>query len=221
MATSAPTGGHERPSGSRVPVEHRLAGLDRRTIGPALLVLAFAVLLSIVLPAINAAAPYHHEIHAGDVVDLADGRLTLVPAPGWNLAEGARLGRTRSGVSTTSATQLVDGDANFSVQVGPFDGTPSSLLTRVNQINGGLDESRGAGASGARFTVTTADGAVGVGEGFTGLQTQGLIVAFVFELPGAGRLGVEMVASGREDSLATRRDDIVRMIRSVRVGGAR
>jgi hypothetical protein len=221
MATSAPTGGAELPSGSPVPVEHRFAGLDRRTIGPALLVLAFAILLSIVLPAINAAVSYHDEIHAGDVVDLADGRLTFVPAPGWNLAEGALLGRTRSGVSTTSATQLVDGDADFSVKVGPFDGTPSSLLTRVNQIDGGHDDSRGAGASGARYTVMTADGAVGVAEGFTGLQTQGVIVAFVFEVPGAGRLGVQVVASGREDSLATRRNDIVAMIRSVRLRGAR
>jgi hypothetical protein len=67
----------------------------------------------------------------------------------------------------------------------------------------------------------TADGAVGVAEGFTGLQTQGVIVAFVFEVPGAGRLGVQVVASGREASLATRRNDIVAMIRSVRLRGAR
>lgn len=34
-----------RSSGERVPVEHRFLGLDRRTFGPALVVLAIALLL--------------------------------------------------------------------------------------------------------------------------------------------------------------------------------
>jgi hypothetical protein len=92
------------------------------TAGPALLVLALAVLMSVVLPLIDADTAYRDEIDEGDVVQIADG-LTLVPAPGWALAGGALVGETRSTVGTTVDTQLVEGGVELDVQAAPFKGT--------------------------------------------------------------------------------------------------
>ena len=113
------------------PDARRVVGIDRRTVGPALLVLALAVLMSVVLPSIDGATSYRDQVDKGDVAALADG-LTLVPATGWELATGALVGHTRSSVVTTDTTEIVDVSVELMVQTAPFDGTPSALLTRVN-----------------------------------------------------------------------------------------
>jgi hypothetical protein len=59
----------------------RSAGIDRRTVGPALLVLALAVLMSVVLPSIDSATSYRDQVEKGDVAEIADG-LTMLPASG-------------------------------------------------------------------------------------------------------------------------------------------
>jgi len=192
---------------------------------PALLVLALALLLSVVLPGIDGEAAYRDETHEGDIVELADG-ITLVPSPGWNLAAGSLLGHTRSPVGSIADTELVNGSVDFNVQTAPFDGTPSALLTRVNQINADLHRARGRdAATTGRYPVTTHQGVVGLAEDFVGVARQGSIVAFVFGPRGAStgsqarstRQGVEIVVSGPKDEMSRRRDDIVGMIRSIRV----
>ena len=194
----------------------RIAGIDRRTVLPALLVLALALLLSVVLPSIDSQTAYRDEIHKGDVVEIADG-ITLVPTPGWDLAGGALAGRTRSPVGTTATTQLVDGSVSFVVQAAPFAGTPSALVTRVNEINDKLEHARGSGSATDRYPVTTRQGVVGVAEDFVGVENQGSVVAFVFGSRGpSGREGVEIVVSGPKGSVSRRRDDIATMIRSLR-----
>jgi hypothetical protein len=203
---------------------HRFAGIDPRTVKPALLVLALAVIMSVVLPSIDRDTPYRDTVHAGDVAAIADG-ITLVPTPGWNLANGALTGHTRSPVGSTGTTQLVDGSVDFDVQAAPFAGTPSALLSRVNKINADLEHARGgAAATSDRYAVTTRQGVVGVAEDFVGVEKQGTIVAFVFrprtrstESSGqATREGVEIVVSGPKGSISRRRDQIVAMIRSIR-----
>jgi hypothetical protein len=92
------------------PDERGPFGIDRRTVKPALLVLALAVLMSVVLPLIDSRTRYQDEIHEGDVAQIAEG-ITLVPTPGWNLASGALVGDTRSPVGSTGTTQLVVGVA--------------------------------------------------------------------------------------------------------------
>ena len=75
MSTTAEAGARVGESG-----RGRLAGVDRGTVAPSLLVVALAVLLSVVLPSLNAAAPYRHPVRNGDVAELAGG-ITLVPLP--------------------------------------------------------------------------------------------------------------------------------------------
>jgi hypothetical protein len=202
----------------------RSAGIDRRTVGPALLVLALAALMSVVLPSIESATSYRDQVDKGDVAEIADG-LTLVPATGWDLATGALVGHTRSPVGTTATTEVVDGSVELEVQTAPFDGTPSALLTRVNKINVDLERLQGsAAATTRRYAVRTRQGAVGVAEDFVGVHKQGTIVAFVFRSRGqsassqgqASREGVVVVAAGPKGPISRRRNHIVEMIRSIR-----
>jgi hypothetical protein len=200
--------------------ERRFLGIDRRTIGPALVVLGLAVVMSVVLPSINSETAYGDELHKGDTAEIAAG-ITLIPASGWDLASGALVGRTRSAIGSTATTELVYGSVTFFVQTAPFDGTPSALLARINKINADLHHARGraAGTTG-RYDVKTRQGAVGVAEDFVGVARQGSVVAFVFKSRGQSNTqqgeGVEIVAAGPPDAISHRRDDIVAMIRSVR-----
>jgi hypothetical protein len=207
-------------AGERAP-----SAIDRRTVGPALLVLALAVLMSVVLPWIDSRAEYQHAVGEGDVAQLADG-ITLVPAHGWDLASGALVGDTRSSVGTTTTTQLVRGGVTFTVHTAPFEGAPSELLTRVHDINAELAEARGStAATTRRYLVTTRQGVDGVAENFVGPTMQGAVVAFVFDVPPAAgdaqgqsiSEGVEIVVSGPKGEIARHRDDVVAMIESVRV----
>ena len=199
-------------------------GIDRRTVGPALLVLALAVLMSVVLPMLDAETSYRHQVHSGDVVEVADG-ITLSPTPGWALASGALVGHARTPIGSTAATQLVEGGVSVYVQAAPFAGDPSALLTRVNRIDAELEHARGsAAATTGRYPVTTRQGLAGVAEDFVGVSRQGTIVAFVFRLPPSAvsqgqpaREGVEVVAAGPAGPVSQDRGDIVAMIRSIRV----
>jgi hypothetical protein len=195
---------------------HRSTGIDRQTVKPALLVLALAVLMSVVLPLINSRTPYRHPVHSGDTAELAGG-ITLVPTPGWDLATGALLGHTRTPVGDSSTTELVDGGVDFEAQAAPFSGTPSALLTRVNAINAKLDHERGSGNASHSYAVRTREGAVGVGEDFVGVSRQGSVVAFVFRLRGqtVGE-GVEIVVAGPSGPISRVRDAVVAMVRSIR-----
>jgi hypothetical protein len=190
----------------------RFAGFDRRTVGPALLVLAMAVLMSVVLPSVDRATSYRQQVDKGDVAEIADG-LTLVPATGWDLATGALVGRTRSPVGSTATTEVVDGSVELQAQTAPFQGTPSALLTRVNEIDADVERLQGsAAATTRRYAVRTRQGALGIAEDFVGVHKQGTIVAFVLR---AGE-GVVITASGPKGPISRRRDDIVAMIRSIR-----
>jgi hypothetical protein len=198
-------------------------GIDRRTVGPALLVLALAALMSVVLPSIDRATSYRDQVDKGDVAEIADG-LTLVPATGWDIATGALVGHTRSPVGSTATTEVVDGGVELQVQTAPFDGTPSVLLSRVNKIEADLARLQGsAAATTRRYAVRTRQGAIGVAEDFVGVHKQGTIVAFVFDSGQstssqgkATREGVEVVAAGPEGPISRRRKDLVAMIRSIR-----
>jgi hypothetical protein len=180
-------------------------------------VLGFAVLLSIVLPLINSTISYRHPVRRGDVAELVDA-VTLVPAPGWDLATGALVGHTRSLVGNTAATQLVDGGVEFDVHAAPFAGTPAALLRRVNKISAELNRARGSGTATRMYAVRTRQGAVGVGQDFVGVTRQGSVVAFVFKSPGQTPAeGVEIVVAGPKGAISRARNDVVAMIRSIRM----
>lgn len=206
--------------------ERRLLGLDLATVGPALLVLALAAVMSVVLPSIDSRTSYNHEIRRGDVVRLG-ARITLIPAASWDLASGSIVGDTRSPIGPTATTELVRGSLRFYVQAAPFEGTPASLLTRINQIDADLHHARGrASETTRRYAVTTRQGVVGAAEDFVGVSRQGSFIAFIFaplaqstptQARRRTREGVEIVVSGPPDEMSRNRDDIVDMVRSIKV----
>jgi hypothetical protein len=206
--------------------EGRFLGIDRRTIGPALLVLALAAVMSLVLPWIDSDTSYRDQTRKGDIVQIADG-ITLTPAPGWDLESGAIVGKARAPVGSTATTELAKGSVTMFVQAAPFDGTSSALLSRILKINGDLHHARGraAGTTG-RYPVRTRQGAVGVGKDFVGVARQGSVIAFVFRVRGqsigppggSASEGVEIVAAGPPSAMSSRRGDVVSMIRSIRTG---
>jgi hypothetical protein len=199
-------------------------GLERGTIAPAIVVLALAVVMSVILPKLDSETTYRNQIQEGDIAEVADG-ITLVPAPGWDLASGALVGKTRSAIDGTATSEFVYGSVTFFVRAAPFAGTPSALLTRINTIDAHLHHARGRDAGTTdRYSVRTRQGDVGVAENFVGVARQGSVVAFVLDVPGRpsasqrgpAHEGLEIVAAGPTDELARQRDDITSMIRSIR-----
>ncbi len=193
----------------------RLAGIDRGTVKPSLLVLALALVMSVVLPSINREAPYRDPVRRGEIAELADG-ITLVPTPGWDLATGALVGHARSVLGNTAATELVDGSVRFDVQAAPFAGSPSALLRRVRNISAELNDARGSDTATRTYSVRTRQGAVGVGQDFVGISREGSVIAFVLMRGQRSGEGLEIVVSGPKGPISRERDAVVAMIRSIR-----
>lgn len=196
-----------------VPVERRLLGIDKRTILPALAVLAFGVLLGVVLPSVNESVDYDEPIVAGDVVDLVGGELTFVPAEGWNRVDGSLVGEGAA-ESVGSKTVLVAEDASVSITTGTFDGTPDELLDQINDLNEDLQDPRGLGTAGPRQPINSASGLTGVAETFSGLDERGVTAAFVVDVDGTS-VGVEIVVRGSVDTISNRLDEIAAMLDTV------
>lgn len=194
-----------------VPVEHRFLGLDRRTIAPALAVLALAFIFATVIPAINAAIKPDNPVRPGDVLNLGNG-LTLVPAQDWNIVKGLRVGDATNAPATGSAppVELANGSVSLRVLVGPFAGTPNALLDQINRLNTELDGIDQFATTGDRVSVTTAQGATGVVETFTGSNVDGKIAAFVYD-----GTGVEILVVGLPEDMALHQDDIQTMVDSL------
>ena len=205
----------EAPPG-RVPVEHRLLGLDRRTIPFALVALAVWLLWAVVVPRLDAAVGFDREVRAGERVALGD-TSSFAPAPGWGL-RGALLttDRTRSGVRSADEFTVVKDNVVLTVKVGAWDGTPRSLLDQITRISTTLDDGEdGFTLSTRPTTLQTSAGATGVVEGYRSARNDGVIAAFVFD----GE-GVELQAVGPRDQMAHHDEEIEQMLRSVRDDGA-
>jgi hypothetical protein len=198
-----------------VPVEHRVLGLDRRTFTPGLITLGVALLLIYGLPALNAVIPWHNEIRAGDVLDLGDGA-TAVPPVGWQLETGTLVGGAPAN-ATNLQVLLATGGATVELLGTRYTGTAAAFLDQV-------DRSEDVPAvDGARGTVTTAAGLVGVAQSSTSPSGDRLDVAFKV---GAGE------AAGAAPALLVRvrtapgqfeqyQDEVGALLRSITPGAGR
>lgn len=197
------------PDEGWVPADERLLGLDRRTLRPTLVVLALFVVMSVVLPVINAAVPYHDIVRAGDVMQI-EGDVTFVPEAGWGITSGVRAGHPpMSGQYPTSAT-VEDGALKFTLRTGSFRGDADQLLDQIQTTSEALNRGRGVHITGAPATIVTAQGKQGATVRVTGPHTGGVIAAFVF-----GDRGVEAVATGPTDAGTAQSAAVLRMIGSV------
>ena len=204
-ATSAPL---FEPEGW-VPADTRLFGVDRRTIAPTLAVFALAVVMSVVLPVINAKVPYHDIVKAGDVIEL-QGDVTFVPESGWGITSGLRAGHAPISGEYPATATVEDGALKFRVHTGRFDGDAHQLLDQIETTSEALNRGRGVQVTGAQTTIVTDQGKQGATVRVTGPHTGGVIAAFVFD----GR-GVEAVATGPSGTGAQPTATIFRMIRTI------
>jgi hypothetical protein len=205
-ATSAPP---FEPDECWVPADARFLGVDRRTIAPTLTVFALAVVMSVVLPVINAMAPYHDIVKAGDVVEL-EGDVTFVPEAGWGITSGIRAGNAPLSGAYPATAAVQDGAVKFRVHTGPFHGDANKLLDQIETTSEALNRGRGVRVTGAQTTIVTDQGKQGATVRVTGPHSGGVIAAFVFE----GR-GVEAVATGPSDTGPEPTATVFRMIRSI------
>lgn len=201
-----------------MPVEHRLLGIDRRTILPALGVLAFVVLMAVALPALDESVAYDDPVAAGDVMDLVAGRLTVVPAEEWNRVDGSFVGEGPP-ESVGSASVVAVEDVRVAITTGAFEGTPDELLDQINDVNDDLQDPRGLGSAGPRQEVTSAGGISGVAETFTGLDERGVTAAFVVDVDGTS-VGVEVVVRGSAESIGDHLEEIASMLDSMSLAAA-
>ena len=138
--------------------------------------------------------------------------LTLVPVEGWNVVSGLRVSDQTNSPATESAPPVVltNGSVVFNVTLGPFSGDANQLLDQTNKLKTHYNDIDQFATTGERVSVTTRQGTTGVVETFTGSEVQGKIAAFVID-----GTGVQIVAYGLPDDLATHENDIRDMVESI------
>jgi hypothetical protein len=204
--TSAP---RFEPDEGWVPADERRFGLDRRTLRPTLAVFALVVVMSVVLPVINAEVPYRDIVRAGDVMEI-EGDVTFVPEAGWGITSGVRANHPPISGRYPAAATVEDGALKFTVRTGAFHGDADQLLDQIQTTSDALNQGRGVHITGAPATIVTGQGRQGATVRVTGPHTGGLIAAFVFD----GR-GVEAIATGPTDAGTEQSAVVLRMIGSI------
>jgi hypothetical protein len=196
----------------RVPVEYRVAGLDRRTFPIAFAVIALAVLWIYLMPAIDRATRYDDQLRAGDVLDLPAGA-TLTPTVGWGLQAGQRA-TDRPATGQRGAPVILTRDGvTMQVTAVPWTGGLDAFLSQINKVNTALSRGSRFHVTGDRSTFQTADGTPGLVEGYTTAGGDGVIAAVLPE----GGTGYSIVVSGPPAAVAAHIDNVQAMVASIRV----
>jgi hypothetical protein len=197
------------PDEGWVPADERFFGLDRRTLAPTLTVFALALLMSVVLPFLNATVPYDDIVKAGDVIELK-GDVTFVPEAGWGITSGVRAGHAPLSGEYPDTATVENGYVKFTVRTAPFDGEADKLLDQIETTSDALNRGRGVHVTGQHTTIVTDQGKQGAIARVTGQQKAGVIAAFVFD----GQ-GVEAQATGPSETDSEPTAAVFRMIRSI------
>ena len=193
-----------------MPADERRFGLDRRTLRPTLAVFALAIVMSVVLPVINATVPYHDIVRAGDVLEL-EGDVTFVPEAGWGITSGLRAGHAPLSGEYPATATVEDGALKFTRphRAIPRRRRPTARPDRDN-LRGAQPRSRRPHDRRAHHGRSPTQGKQGATVRVTGPHTSGVIAAFVF-----GSRGVEAVATGPSDAGSEPSATVLRMIGSI------
>jgi hypothetical protein len=195
-------------STGRVPVEHRLLGLDKRSFPPALFVVAVFLVATVLVPRVNDAIAWDDPVRAGEQLALTDS-VAFTPATGWNVERGFRVGAGGSAVTSGEATVAGDG-VTFDIVPDTFDGTPAELLDQIEKVTSRTGDPTFQ-VEGDPATITTPAGDVGVIQTYSSVNGDGLVAAFVI-----GDTGLEITAYGPPAQMTAAADDIHDMIASIR-----
>jgi hypothetical protein len=217
-------GGEPMPSHApSVPVDQRWLGMDKRGLPYALIALVLLVVLTRVVPAVNAAIEWDDPVKAGDVIDLGGG-IQFTPPVGWQLEDGVRVGApVDNPVRPESARALlVNGNTEIAIVTGKWDGTADELLDQTDRLRNvsGATEDQSFKVTGDRTTFTTTSGIVGVAEPYTSATGDGTAYAFVVEPPGEGSIGIVINVGDASDSPSPTGQQARDAIASLTVQGA-
>jgi hypothetical protein len=199
------------PGRDRVPVEHRVLGLDKRSFPYALTVLAVFLVCTVVIPRINDAIEWDDPVRAGEQLALTDS-VSFTPTVGWEVEEGFRVAPDGS-VDESGAASLTGEGVVVDVVPGDFDGTPAELIEQIDKVTSSTGDPTFR-VDGTPDSVTTTDGEVGVIQPYSSARGDGVIAAFVID-----GTGVEVAAYGPPAQMAATADDITAMITSIRAQG--
>ncbi|KQW49078.1 hypothetical protein ASC77_10260 [Nocardioides sp. Root1257] len=208
-----PIDARSRVEDLRVPAEHRLLGLDKRSFPYALFVVGVFILATVVIPRIDKAIDWDDPVRAGDQLALPAG-IVLTPAVGWQVESGQRVADDPE-VGKTAQIVLVDDGVTFAVSADAFDGTPAELIDQVDKVTSGTSDPSFE-VSGDPSTVTTTAGNVGVIQGYSSVRGDGVVAAFVID-----GTGLKITAYGPPAELADANEEIDAMIASIGVPDGR
>jgi hypothetical protein len=170
-----------------MPLDERVAGFDRRTIWPGLVLLVVWALWAHVMPWIDDQIEVDNPIVAGDVVDLGGGEVTFVPAEGWNLESGVLVSEGASASAVVPASAVLSSEVvSYSANSGNWEGTSTELADRVIDVNDSLDQLLAKNEQG-RSAIENADGVPGELVYVVGADQAVLIATFVFDREGGVR----------------------------------
>ena len=192
----------------RVPVEHRWAFLDRRTILPAAVVLLVGLLWVVVVPIINSLIHVSRPVTPGTVL-AAGPKVSYTPIVGWEITSGVRAGQA---VAPKPAV-VVDGGTRFRVEQVKWSGSLRSLFSRAAQVNA-IGSDPGNRFNGARTSVTTDQGVTGIGQPFITGEGPGELVALLRD-----GVGAIVITTGPADEGATVEQPIAQMQSSIMFRG--
>ena len=164
----------------RVPVEHRVLGLDRRTFPFAITALVVYLLWAYLVPAIDDAVPWTDETRPGDVLQVTPD-LTLVPPVGWGVQSGLRTTDRTAAASAPPPVVLTKDGVLFRIDPGQWNGSPAELLAQITTITTTTAAAEGFHVTSGASTFVTRDGLTGVLETYAAERTEGVIAALVVE----------------------------------------
>ena len=194
----------------RVPVEHRWAGLDRRSLPYAAVALGVLALWAWVMPWVADQVAWDDPIEPGEAIQVTD-EVTMAAAPGWGVVSGLRTSDdTRSGETSTDQTVLVKDGVVLSIVQGPFEESPARLLDQAELIVGALAGDSGFAVKGEVTNRTIASGLRGVAQDFTSASGVGTITTFVVD-----DTGIEIQSAGPRAQMAAHADEVEAMIDSL------
>lgn len=200
---------HYEPDDRWVPVDRRWLGLDRATLIPAAVVIAFALVMAFVLPTINDSVSYDDEVVAGDVMEL-DGGITFVPVPDWGITAGVRDTDTPITGTYPDAARVTNGAVSFTVKTAPFTGDARELLEQIKTTTDALATGESFRVNGEPTVIITESGHRGVMAGYSNSTADGVIAAFVID-----GVGVSAIAVGPSNIDPSTTEAIARMIVSI------
>ncbi|SNS95373.1 hypothetical protein [Rhodococcoides kyotonense] len=195
---------HSAQHRERVPAEHRVLGLDRRTLPPALFVIAVFFVFTVIVPRVDAAIRWDDPVIAGEQLALTD-TIVVTPTSGWDVETGFRVGEDQKAGEATIAGDGV----TFHVTPDSFDGTPTELLDQTEKVTSRTTDPTFR-VDGDRTTLTTTSGETGVVQPYSSVRSDGIVAAFVID-----GTGLKVTAYGGPTQMSAAADDIRDMILSI------